>query len=425
LSAQATPKRPAPVRALIAAIRWIARLVIALVGVPIAFLVALIQRYRRRPDRPRVFWGAEPLINMKYHSQAAKLAGYESATVVRSVYPMNRPEDFDFVMPTLLRRRLPPLRLLPAELRLNVEAFLILTWALWKFDVFVYYSTSTILRPTLAKYLELQLLGFARKRLVLLAYGADVQATTRMKDLLYKHALSMDYPDFVRQPEETLRTLHYCSRHADHIVAGADWVDYMPWWDSLTAGHFAIDTEEWRPPPEQPAPAGDRPVKVLHAPNHREIKGTRFLISACKELRREGVAVELQVVEDVSNTELHELMLESDIIADQFIIGWYAMFAIEGMALAKPVLCYLRPDLLELYRLYSFAGACPLVNTPASRIKEVLEELAGDPARRAELGARGRRYVEAHHSLESRGRMFDSIFHRVYGHGDRDAVVTA
>ena len=30
-------------------------------------------------------------------------------------------------------------------------------------------------------------------------------------------------------------------------------------------------------------------------------------------------------------------------IADQFLIGAYALFAIEGMALGKPVVCYLKP----------------------------------------------------------------------------------
>jgi len=107
-------------------------------------------------------------------------------------------------------------------------------------------------------------------------------------------------------------------------------------------------------------------------------------------------------------------MAEADIVADQFIVGWYAFFAIEAMAMAKPVLCYLRPDLLELYTLYSFADECPLVNTPPLEIKERLRELIHDAKRRRELGIAGRRYVEDHHSLEAVGAWLDGIYRSVW-----------
>jgi glycosyltransferase involved in cell wall biosynthesis len=393
------------------ALAWIIRILALCVGLPLAMATALVVRYRSRPEGPRILWGVAPLINIKYHSQAARLMGYESETVVRQVYAMNAPEDFDHFMPALLEGRFPPLKLLPAPIRENVDPYLTFCWAIRRFDIFVYYATSTILGPTPAKFLELQLLKLARKRMVLLAYGGDVQTTSRIKSLLYKHALSMDYPEFVRHPEEVLRSMNYCCRHADHIVSGVDWVEHMPWWDTLTCGHFAIDTDEWEPSP-RPARRGE-PVKVLHAPNHRTIKGTRFLIDACDQLKAEGLPIELQVVEGVSNRQLREMMHEADIIADQFIMGWYALFAIEGMALGKPVLCYLRPDYLDLYTLFSFAGECPLVDAHPLRIKERIRELVESPELRAELGERGRRYVQDHHSLESVGRMFDGIFRQL------------
>jgi glycosyltransferase involved in cell wall biosynthesis len=205
--------------------------------------------------------------------------------------------------------------------------------------------------------------------------------------------------------------MNYCCRHADHIVSGVDWVEHMPYWDTLSCGHFAIDTDEWRA--SSSAARHVEPVKVLHAPNHRAIKGTRFLIEACDELKAEGVPIELQVVEGIPNRQLRELMQEADIVADQFVMGWYALFAIEAMALGKPVLCYLRPDLLELYTLFSFAGECPLVDAPPLEIKEPLRRLVENPDLREEIGQRGRRYVEDHHSLESIGGMFDGIFRQL------------
>src|SRR6185369_3456549 len=127
----------------------------------------------------------------------------------------------------------------------------------------------------------------AGKKVVLLAYGADVQVMSRFRGLPHKHATCMDYPEFTRQEAQTLRNMEYCVAFADHVVSGVDWVDYMPRWDSLNAGHFAIDTAEVAPAPEQPEGDPDRPIVVFHAPNHRELKGTRFLIAACEELKAE------------------------------------------------------------------------------------------------------------------------------------------
>jgi glycosyltransferase involved in cell wall biosynthesis len=378
-----------------------------LIGVfPVLLAAALLERRRKR-DRPRVFWGTVPLISIKYHQQAIRLRGYESVSVVDQLYFITARSDFDHTTSELLDGA-PVLGRLPRRFRRRFVAYWTFLWALRRCDIFVFYASSLILRSSLLKYRELWLLRLARKKVVMLAYGADVQVVSRASNLLYKHAIAMDYPVFVRNEKLTLLELEYLSSSADHIVSGVDWVDYMPWWDRLTVGHFAIDTRQWERP--RRARSGKEKVVVLHAPNHREIKGTRFLVRACEELAAEGVPVELDLLEGVPNTVIHERMANADIVADQFIIGWYAMFAIEGMSMGKPVLCYLRPDLLELHRLYATAADCPLVNTPALAIKDVLRELVADPERREELGRRGRKYVEANHSLEAVGAMFDSIF---------------
>ena len=375
----------------------------------------LASRERRRPPRhtPRLFWGVIPMINMKYHSLAMRRLDYDSTTVVEAVYAIHSRDDYDVLTSELVERR-PLLRRLPRALRRLIEPYATFAWALRNFDVFTIYTTGRILRNTPLRYRELQLLRRAGKKVVLLAYGADVQVMSRFRGLPFKHAMCMDYPEYTRHEADTLRDMEYCVANADHVVSGVDWVDYMPRWDSLTAGHFAIDTDEWHAAPEPVDRDPERPIVVFHAPNHRELKGTRFLLDACAELEAEGEPIELRLVERVPNTEIRRQLAEADIVADQFIVGWYALFAIEAMALAKPVLCYLRPDLFELYTLYSFAGECPLVNTPALEIKERLRELIHDAERRRELGVAGRRYVEAHHSLEAIGQMLDGIYRTLW-----------
>jgi glycosyltransferase involved in cell wall biosynthesis len=74
------------------------------------------------------------------------------------------------------------------------------------------------------------------------------------------------------------------------------------------------------------------------------------------------------------------------------------------------VLSYLRDDLRELYVLFSFAGECPVVNTPPEQVQDELRRLVADPARREELGRRGRQYVRDHHSLEAVAATLDELF---------------
>jgi glycosyltransferase involved in cell wall biosynthesis len=85
------------------------------------------------------------------------------------------------------------------------------------------------------------------------------------------------------------------------------------------------------------------------------------------------------------------------------------------------VMTYLRPDLLELDTLYSYAGDCPIVNTPPTEIKRVLRELIGSPQLRRELGRKGRAYVSQNHSLESAGRMFTEVFRGLWDDKGRRA----
>lgn len=383
---------------------------------PVLFGAALVARaIRRAPHRsadrpPHVLWGPTPIINIKYHSQAVRRFGYPSTTIVFDLYTINERADFDHVFvhdPSVTGR-----------LKRLVVPYAVFTWALFKFDVFNFYFHGGLLQRTGLAHLEFNLLRLAGKKIVVTAYGADVQVANKIPNLLFKHALTQDYPGTFRRDPERQARIYHIAKYAHYVLAGVDWVDFLPKWNQLIPGHFAIDTEYWSPRPE-PAPAqAGRPFRILHAPNHRTIKGTAFLERACEELRAEGYALELVVLERVKNSRIREVMWSVDAVADQFIVGWYAMFALEGMALAKPVLTYLRDDLLELYSLYSFAAECPIVNTKVTTIKEQLRRLIENPALCSNLGRKGREYVLKYHSLDYIGALFDGIYRELYGVAD-------
>src|SRR5262249_20673510 len=95
-----------------------------------------------------------------------------------------------------------------------------------------------------------------------------------------------------------------------------------------------------------------------------------------------------------------------DVVFDQCLIGFHGYFALEALALGKPVMVFIRDP--QRYLLYP--EECPFVNSPAARLKEVLRELSQDRRRLHELGRQGRRYIEKYFTLPA----FASRLERAY-----------
>ncbi len=145
----------------------------------------------------------------------------------------------------------------------------------------------------------------------------------------------------------------------------------------------------------RPAPPSDRarPL-ILHAPSSRRRKGTEHVLAAC-----EGLDAELRLVEGVRHDEALALYRDADIVVDQLNAGWYGVFAIECMALGKPVVTFLHEDAVRRTE-EAFGVAVPVVNASAETLRERLRPLVADAAERRRLGAASRAYVERVHDIE-------------------------
>jgi len=179
-------------------------------------------------------------------------------------------------------------------------------------------------------------------------------------------------------------------------------------------GHFSIDTDLWTPLEKNGADKSTR-LRILHAPNHPNIKGTDALIAAIEQLKSEGLDIELILLRGVPNSEIREAMADADLVADQFVIGWYAMFAIEAMAMGKPVLCYLREDLIELYVKAGLVAEdeIPLINTDLRDIAAKIRWAYHNREEIRALGRKGREFVKMHHSTEYVGSVFAEILNEI------------
>jgi len=145
----------------------------------------------------------------------------------------------------------------------------------------------------------------------------------------------------------------------------------------------------------EPAPPTDRarPL-ILHAPSSRTRKGTDHVIAAC-----EGLDAELVLVEGMKHSEAFERYRDADIVVDQLNAGWYGLFAIECMALGKPVVSFLHEEAVARTE-EALGERVPIVRATKDDLRARLEPLVASAAERRRIGAESRAYAERVHDLE-------------------------
>jgi glycosyltransferase involved in cell wall biosynthesis len=140
----------------------------------------------------------------------------------------------------------------------------------------------------------------------------------------------------------------------------------------------------------------EKPV-LVHAPSHRDVKGTRYILEAVNSLQNEGVEFDFALIEGMSHAEARYWYEQADILVDQLLGGWYGGLAVELMALGKPVICYIREDDLKFIS-QQMRDELPIINATPTTFYDVLKEWL--TVRKQEIPERGqqsRAYVEKWH----------------------------
>jgi glycosyltransferase involved in cell wall biosynthesis len=238
-------------------------------------------------------------------------------------------------------------------------------------DVFHFYFGLTLV----PKSLQFPLLRAAHKRSVMHFLGSDIRG---------------------KPPAE----LAWAARAQARIVGSYDAVRWVPEAEVVPPG---IDLGEYTPVPPSEA---SRPV-VLHAPSSRRRKGTEHVIAACGRL-----PVELEIVEGLHHDEARRRYERADIVVDQLNAGWYGVFAIEAMALGKPVVAFLHEEAVSRTE-DAFETRVPIVSATADTLVERLRPLVEDAQERRSVGSASRAYVEQVHDAEKVADRLLDIYSRL------------
>jgi len=235
-------------------------------------------------------------------------------------------------------------------------------------DVFHFYFGWTLV----PRKVQWPLLKAARRKSVLHFLGSDIRGKT---------------------PAE----LAY-ARGADARIVGS--YDALRWVPDAHVVPPGLDLNEYKPPPSEDR----RRAVVLHAPSSRKRKGTEHVIAAC-----EGLDVELDIVEGLRHDEARRHYERADIVVDQLNAGWYGIFALEAMALGKPVLSYLRPEAVQQTEL-ELGGEVPIVPVTKETLRDRIAELATSAGERLRIGASSRAYVERVHDADQGAERLIAIY---------------
>ncbi len=267
-------------------------------------------------------------------------------------------------------------------------------WAKY-FDIFHYHKSTLLPFGLDIKYLK-----YKKKPFFVEFWGSDV----RINKLERERNPYFNEPD-TNGSKKQIKRLEYWSRQTDEVIFSDNSFDIFlkPYFKKIHIVRQRIDTSAFIP--AYPNLECKIP-KIVHAPSRNgDNKGSRFVENAINALRIKKIPFEYIRVENLTNEEAIKVYSEADIIIDQLILGAHGIFACEGMALGKPVICYIQDSLIDTY-----PEGFPIVNANPDTIESVLEELILSPQKRHDIGKQGRKYVEEVHDIKVVAKRLEKIY---------------
>lgn len=217
-------------------------------------------------------------------------------------------------------------------------------------------------------------------------HGSDIRFVYH-PEIMYPYFKDMDYTDRTRRIARRRRD-RLLKRVNGIIVHDHELLPHLP--DAGKPVYIVplrVDLSGIEPKYPDPAKK-DKPV-IVHSPSKRATKGTEEILEKLKEVKGE---YELILVENKPHDEAMAIYRAADIVIDQVALGTYGVFSIEAMAMGKPVVTYISPEMRE-----RFPDELPIVSADFDELPETIDRLIEDGELRHELGVKGREYAERYH----------------------------
>lgn len=261
--------------------------------------------------------------------------------------------------------------------------------AMFKYDCFHFHFGHTLMPASI----DLFFLKLLKKKIFLEFHGSDIRWVFQRRHYPY-----MDMPPINEKYKKQLK--HKISSVDGVILHDMELLEHLPQTETpVYIVPLRVSVNDFTP--NYPDKNTKRPT-IVHAPSSRKTKGTEYILKALEKIELD---YELVLVEGKTQEEAFKLYSQADIIIDQILIGSYGVFAIEAMAMGKPVVTHVTEEMRK-----NFPDELPIVEADVSSIKEVLEKLIKDASLRYELGVKGREYVCKYHDCNKNSVVLKNIY---------------
>ena len=263
-----------------------------------------------------------------------------------------------------------------------------------EFDIFHFHAGQTF---TAYDYSELEMLKLLGKKMIMSYWGSEIRRLSISKQ---KNPFAIAK---ILDENWILSKIMGISKYIDvAIVADHESLEYIyGYFKKIYIVRVSIDQKSLIP--HYPLTDVKKPI-IIHAPSDRYIKGTEYILNAVNNLKK-VLDFEFVLIENIPHSEALEWYKKADVVIDQLNLGIYSTVSVEGMALGKPVISYIRNDLKNKY-----PKNLPIVSATPKTIEKELTKLIKNPTLRYRLGIMGRQYVEKNHHPEIIARKLINIY---------------
>lgn len=275
--------------------------------------------------------------------------------------------------------------------KVPLKRFLFSLRAIHHYDVFHFFWGVSLLDFWKFHSLDLPLLRKLNKKIVVHFRGTDL-VNVHYYDYLNNLANGTPTETIPKSRPDQLQKLARWRTYAHRLlVSTPDLLEIVP---EAELYQQVVDTQALREIPIT-ANADSSVLRIAHAPTRRNAKGTDTIIRTVENLKTEGYAIALNLIENQSPEDVLRQFSTCDIGIDQLLSGWYGKVGVELMAMGKPVLCYIdqrfdniRPDL-------------PIIRVTQNNLENKLRELAGKPQWLKNVSAQSLNFAAEHHNVST------------------------
>lgn len=276
--------------------------------------------------------------------------------------------------------------------------------SIFKYDVLHYYFGKTLFTwddyfgfRNWLWYWDLKIAKFLGKKVLMTMQGCDLRIaadTERRYEISACHSKKCPQYHVCKSSYDAQRKwlIKNIFPYADHIFyLNPDLGYYLDSKKSSFLPYASVLVEEFKVYPVNTS----EKIKVFHAPSVPALKGTPEILRSIKKLQ-EKYDMELVIIENLPYAEAIKRYHEADLVIDQINVGWYGAFAVEVMAMGKPVACYLREEDFK-FLPPNFAADLPLYNLNPRDLTSSIEKILLDRKNWSARGLQSRKFVEKWH----------------------------